>query len=324
MTDYSVTTDFSVKDALPSGDAEKTILGSDVDTEFDAIAVAIATKYDTNDLASQAAAEAGTDNTVLMTPLRTEQWKDNTIASQAAAEAGTNNTELMTPLRTEQWSATWGAENGGAITDIQALADPGGDRYMGWNDTTNAVEFNQVGLGVEIDASTKLLQLASTVAGVGLGLSGGVLAFNPTEAELGTMSIEDVNVAQDGVVVSDNGTAKFMPLDEAGIPVVNATDAIQTFALADANTLQVLDGTTTRVWTIPTNASVAFKIGTVILLQSINTATITVTASGGVVLTSVFNTASTAATSDTVDAGGRAALIKVAADEWTIAGDVSD
>lgn len=58
--------------------------------------------YDLNQNASQAEAEAGTSNTVVMTPLRTEQWKDNTIASQAQAEAGANNTELMTPLRTKQ------------------------------------------------------------------------------------------------------------------------------------------------------------------------------------------------------------------------------
>jgi hypothetical protein len=295
MTDYTKTTNFTAKDALSTGDPEKLILGSDVDTEFDNIATAVATKYDSDDLASQAEAQAGTDNTV-----------------------------LMTPLRTEEWGATWAAENGGAIEDIHALADPGGDRYMMWNDTTNAVEFNQVGNGVEIDASTKLLQLPSTVAGVGLGMSAGVLAFNPTEAELGTMSIEDVNVAEDGVVMSNNGVAKFMPIDEAGIKVINAGDAIQTFALTDANTIQVLDGTTTRVWTIPTNAAVAFKIGTVILIQSINTATITITADTGVVLTSVYNTGSTTATSDTVDAGGRAALIKVAADEWTISGDITD
>lgn len=44
MSDYSVTTDFSVKDALNSGDPNKLIKGSDIDVEFDAIAVAVATK----------------------------------------------------------------------------------------------------------------------------------------------------------------------------------------------------------------------------------------------------------------------------------------
>jgi len=47
MSDYTQITDFSVKDALPSGDPEKIILGSDVDAELDAIATAIASKSDT-------------------------------------------------------------------------------------------------------------------------------------------------------------------------------------------------------------------------------------------------------------------------------------
>lgn len=44
MTDYTVTTDFSVKDALSSGDPNKLIVGSQFDTEFDNIATHSATK----------------------------------------------------------------------------------------------------------------------------------------------------------------------------------------------------------------------------------------------------------------------------------------
>jgi hypothetical protein len=47
MSNYSQTTDFSAKDSLASGNASKVIKGSDVDTEFNAIATAIATKKDT-------------------------------------------------------------------------------------------------------------------------------------------------------------------------------------------------------------------------------------------------------------------------------------
>ena len=47
MSNYSQTTDFSAKDSLASGNASKVIKGSDVDTEFSAIATAIATKRDT-------------------------------------------------------------------------------------------------------------------------------------------------------------------------------------------------------------------------------------------------------------------------------------
>ena len=46
MSNYSQTTDFSAKDSLASGNASKVIKGSDVDTEFNAIATAIASKRD--------------------------------------------------------------------------------------------------------------------------------------------------------------------------------------------------------------------------------------------------------------------------------------
>ena len=35
---------------------------------------------------------------------------------------------------------TWAAENGSMITDLHALADPGANVLLGWDDTANAVE----------------------------------------------------------------------------------------------------------------------------------------------------------------------------------------
>lgn len=46
MSDYTVTTDFSTKDALSTGDPNKKIKGADVDVEFDNIATAVASKVD--------------------------------------------------------------------------------------------------------------------------------------------------------------------------------------------------------------------------------------------------------------------------------------
>lgn len=46
MSNYTKTTNFAAKDSLPSGDAGKIIQGTEFNTEFDAIAVAVATKAD--------------------------------------------------------------------------------------------------------------------------------------------------------------------------------------------------------------------------------------------------------------------------------------
>jgi len=55
MSDYTQTTDFSVKDNLTTGDAAKVIKGSDIDTELSAIATAIATKVESGDIPSGSA-----------------------------------------------------------------------------------------------------------------------------------------------------------------------------------------------------------------------------------------------------------------------------
>ena len=44
MSDYTKTTDFAAKDSLPSGDAAKIVKGSEINTEFNDIATAVATK----------------------------------------------------------------------------------------------------------------------------------------------------------------------------------------------------------------------------------------------------------------------------------------
>ena len=46
MSDYTKSTDFASKDSLPSGNAAKIVKGTEIDTEFNNIAIAVATKAD--------------------------------------------------------------------------------------------------------------------------------------------------------------------------------------------------------------------------------------------------------------------------------------
>ena len=125
MTDYTQTTDFSVKDGLPANDPEKDILGSDIDNELGPIATAIASKYDNTDIASQAQAEAGASNEVLMTPLRVAQYLG--IGGSGGGSAG-------------------------AIGDILQLDDPGDDRILFWDESGDEVTWLDIGTGLETTA----------------------------------------------------------------------------------------------------------------------------------------------------------------------------
>lgn len=46
MSDYVKVTNFATKDSLPSGDSNKVVRGTEINTEFDNIATAVATKAD--------------------------------------------------------------------------------------------------------------------------------------------------------------------------------------------------------------------------------------------------------------------------------------
>jgi hypothetical protein len=124
MTDYTypAADDLSDKDALAANDPEKTILGTDLEAEFTAIATAIATKYDSSDLATQAQAEAGVNNTTLMTPLRVAQ------ALQGTA--------------------------GGVLSDLLALADPGADSLLFWDESSNTTTWLTLDSSLTITGTT--------------------------------------------------------------------------------------------------------------------------------------------------------------------------
>ena len=122
MSDYTKTTNFTAKDSLPSGDSNKLIVGADFDTEFAAIATAIATKYDSNDLASQAQAQAESSSSVLLTPANLADWSD---------------------------------DNAGIVGDLQALSDPNADQFLIWDDSAGA------GAGMPL-ASESALAISAT------------------------------------------------------------------------------------------------------------------------------------------------------------------
>lgn len=128
MSDYTPTTDFSEKDALPVDDPEKLILGSDLDVEFDALNVAIATKYDSSDIATQVQAEAGASNAVLMTPLRTAQYL---------------------------------GAGAGVVADLTTLTDPNADSIIFWDDSESNTTWLSIGTGLSISTTTLSVNAAA-------------------------------------------------------------------------------------------------------------------------------------------------------------------
>lgn len=319
MSDYTQITDFSAKDALTSGDPEKIIYGADIDAEFAAIVTAIATKYDSTDLASTAQAQAETLNTVLITPSTLGDWSD---------------------------------ANGGLVGELHALTDPGADRILFWDDGEAAdsnLAYLTVSNGLEI--STTTLQIASSAAGAGLTYSAGVLAVgagsgitvNANDVALtaaaasttnlivissGTISYNPTSLTQltapniagaDEFVIwdADAAAAKAIRYQDLGVPVVDdaTTTPMSSADLTYANKWYSCSNASAISFVIPANASVAYPVGTVFAIYQAGAGQVTVSVTSDTLRAP--NGAKTAAQYSLILA------TKVASTTWVVSGDAS-
>lgn len=168
MSDYTPVNDFSAKDLLSPGDAQKKILGADMDAETAAIQTAVNSKYDDTDLADQSTAEALTSNTTLMTPLRVANVLN---------------------------------DNAGALGDLQALADPGADRLVFWDDSASAAVFATLGDGLTFSATTLRLDF-SPLSAIGTvdGANDLLVIEDATDGSIKKISVDDAFAGAGGSV----------------------------------------------------------------------------------------------------------------------------
>ena len=106
MSNYTQITDFSAKDNLSSGDAEKIVLGADFDAEFAAISTAIASKVDTTDTASDSAAGIVELATSAEVTTGTDTARAVTPASLAGAPGSNNIGYLNIPQNAQTGNYT--------------------------------------------------------------------------------------------------------------------------------------------------------------------------------------------------------------------------
>lgn len=176
MSNYTKFTNFTVKDSLASGNPSKVIKGAEFDTEFDAIAAAIATKADTTAFDATnasnlstglvAIAVGGTNSTSVPTagavPYGTGSayafTDPPTAANQVLTSTGTN-TE---PIWVDPNSLITGGGGGGSTVSARTVAPPVLSTMTGttesivtkWTIPANflvagdALKFSTFGLGV--------------------------------------------------------------------------------------------------------------------------------------------------------------------------------
>jgi hypothetical protein len=107
MSDYIVITDYSAKDALLTGNPAKLVKGTEIKADFDAVAVAVATKHDSGDigvavqaydsfLTSIAALGTAADKMIYTTAANTAAESAITTAGRALIDDATASDQLTT------------------------------------------------------------------------------------------------------------------------------------------------------------------------------------------------------------------------------------
>lgn len=133
MSDYTQITDFSAKDALASGDPEKVATGADMDAEFAAIATAIASKADDNEVVKL---------TGTQTVAGDKTFSGNTVFS-GAVTANTFSSSGVT-ITGGSLAGVTATITGGAVTGITDLAVADG----GTGASTAAAALANLGAGM--------------------------------------------------------------------------------------------------------------------------------------------------------------------------------
>jgi hypothetical protein len=153
----------------------------------------------------------------------------------------------------------------------------------------------------------------------GTGLSGGAITTSGTIA-IDTATTVDVSTAQ-------TLTNKTLTSPTLNAPLINLslnaqTGTTYTFVLADNGKLVTASNASAQTYSIPTNASVAYPIGTQINIIQIGAGQVTINAvtSG---TTTVSSTGATASAPKLRAQFSSATCIKAATDLWYVVGDIA-
>lgn len=234
-------------------------------------------------------------------------------------------------------------DGAGMLADIAAIADPGADRVLGWDESANAaIAFSLAGgltsSGTQliVGGADPLRAAQGSAAApafsftldtntgwysggaddIRLSVGGSILGvFTAAEIELNTTLFDlNGNLDLSGTVTSPNTSAS--EVGYKGAPQ-NAQNGDYTLVLTDAGkTIYKASGGAGETITIPANASVAFPVGTIIRIVNNGGGDLTIAITSDTLSLAGAGTTGSRTLSD----HGIAVIEKVSSTEWFISG----
>lgn len=229
MSNYIKTTNFAAKDSLPSGNPAKIVKGTEINTEFDNIAVASATKLNSSavstfggTLIDDADASAARTTLGLGTAATTASTDYATAAQGTTADAALPRTGgAMTGAITTNstFDGRDVATDGTKLDGIEAGADV--------TDTTNVVASLSAGTGISLSAGGEIANTApdQTVALTGAGgtsISGTYPSFTITSTSFALPVATDTTLG---------GIELFSDTDQTVVANAVTTTAARTYGI---------------------------------------------------------------------------------------------
>jgi hypothetical protein len=166
MSDYNKSTNFTSKDTLPSGNTNKIVRGSELDTEFNAISAAVASKANSN-----SPTFSGTPTTP------TASAGDSSLQVASTAFVSTEIDSALVNATVTGWniSASTITDSNITVKNGTTAARPStpSDGIIRFNTTTNQYEGNKTVAGGSILSITRVTTTATLTTNVPHGLSTG-------------------------------------------------------------------------------------------------------------------------------------------------------
>jgi hypothetical protein len=188
-----------------------------------------------------------------------------------------------------------------------------------WVNVGNAGDITEVqaGTGISVASGTGPIPVVTNTVATTFDAKGDLVVGT------GADTFAKLSVGTNGhTLVADSSTSTGLAYSAGILVVLNAQTATYTTVLADAFKLVTMSVSSANNFQIPTNASVAYPVGTVINVIQIGTGQTTIQAvtSG---TTTISSTGATATAPKLRAQYSAASCIKVATDTWYVVGDIA-